>query len=1033
MKQYAVLVVFVTLIQGAAATSVWDVDSFEGGKHMGTVTENGDLMLNYSVQDGVVVYQTLTLKLTNSSSFGETLTGGDFNGDGVMDLAAGCPSWGWAVAYLGNGTTLTESWNASYSGELFGSSLAGYGDYNNDSYTDLLVGAPSGEGTLYLFSGSGSGLSADPVWSYSGYDQNSGIGTAVAWGDFNGDSHDDAVVGAADFSSWGVSGAGMVSVFYSTGDSLPAAPDWISVGSNTSSAHYGASLAVGDFNSDSYDDLAVGASGEEKVYIYLGSASGLNTTPDAEIGSPGPAGFGAAATAGDVNMDSFDDLLVAAPVGGGVYLYHGEASGINTTYIWNASGGMDFGAAAVIGDLNLDERPDVLVGSPLSGEMYGYINSLSGLPLQPALKYSPGMNQSRFGSSAWFIGDMDGGPGAEFAVSEPYHNTTAGMVYILTYGVKNHTMSGTYTSPAYSLGGKAVFGQISWDSSTPMGASVKIQLRTGSTQDELNSSEFVGPDGTNATYYTYPQDIWEGHSNASWVQFRVYISTPDSSTTPVLHSVSVAYNLRPTLEFLTPQQGGVLSGEVNISWNASDPDGDPLTFDLSIKGQGDAGFTPIAAGLTGSLYTLNTSSYPDGKYTLKLQARDNGSIPLVEERTLDITISNGALPVATLISPEDNSTLYGDSVTFQWSGNAELYFLMVGSSPSSLMDYYHGSDTTATVMLSPGKYYWSVVPQMGSMNGTCTSGMWSFVLKKLPEAELISPGNGTRVATTFEMSWKGSAGLTYTLMLGESPTSMKTLAETSSTTYTAALSPGTYYWTVIPHAGSVEGRCVSGIWSLTVNTPPGVRLVAPEDGSTLSTAEVEFRWSGDDAEMDPLVYALYVDGEPVVENYTQMSYLTELGPGDHTWWISAWDGYDTSSTPAFRFTITQEVNHAPVLGEYSPARDVVVLTAGKAQKFSVRASDPDGDQLTAAWYINEEFAGSGWNLTYTADRAGNYTVKCVVSDGTLTASKVWSLHVVSSAGERHPTKASPSGALNLIVVIILVVVVSALAYRGSKA
>jgi hypothetical protein len=86
-------------------------------------------------------------------------------------------------------------------------------------------------------------------------------------------------------------------------------------------------VAAADTNADGYSDVAVGASSRAVVLGFLGSATGLATTPAYTLTVPAAAGFGASlASVGDGNRDGASDLA-AGGTGGAVAVFHGGATG----------------------------------------------------------------------------------------------------------------------------------------------------------------------------------------------------------------------------------------------------------------------------------------------------------------------------------------------------------------------------------------------------------------------------------------------------------------------------------------------------------------------------------------------------------------------------------------------------------------------------------------------------------------------------------------------------------------------------------
>ncbi len=103
-------------------------------------------------------------------------------------------------------------------------------------------------------------------------------------------------------------------------DGLSETPDWTAEGDQTG-AFFGISVATaGDVNGDGYDDVIVGAyrydngqTDEGAAFVYHGSATGLSTTPNWMAESDQPALLGlSVGTAGDVNGDGYADAIVGA-------------------------------------------------------------------------------------------------------------------------------------------------------------------------------------------------------------------------------------------------------------------------------------------------------------------------------------------------------------------------------------------------------------------------------------------------------------------------------------------------------------------------------------------------------------------------------------------------------------------------------------------------------------------------------------------------------------------------------------------------
>jgi hypothetical protein len=305
---------------------------------------------------------------------------GDVNGDGFGDLIVGANGAGAAYVYLGSASGLgAAAWTPpGPAGSNFGWSVASAGDVNGDGYADVIVGdnmGAGGAGVAYVYLGSATGLGTVAAWTQTG-PAGSYYGDSVTGAcDVNGDGYADVVVGAV--RALGYSGAAYA--YLGSASGLATVPTWSQSGAANAGFGNSLSCA-GDVDGNGFADLIVGASQEGssvgRAYLYVGGAGGLAVTAAwSQASLVGTSSFGQSVTnAGDVNGDGFGDIAVGSPqhLGGSpaVLVYLGSITGLGTTPMPVLYGAMNsyFGmSVAIAGDVNGDTYADLLVGADYGG------------------------------------------------------------------------------------------------------------------------------------------------------------------------------------------------------------------------------------------------------------------------------------------------------------------------------------------------------------------------------------------------------------------------------------------------------------------------------------------------------------------------------------------------------------------------------------------------------------------------------------------------------------------------------------------
>ncbi len=236
---------------------------------------------------------------------------------------------------------------------------------------------------------------------------------------------------------------------------------------------------------------------------------------------------------------------------------------------------------------------------------------------------------------------------------------SASSVYRLTDGARD----GEYVSPVKDTGRTSRFGAFRWEGDIPSGTRVDFSFRSG---------ESSAPDSTWSPWSPYVPASQVSAVEAPPGRFLQWKGkmTSEGERAPSIRRAEAAYrnrNAMPVIESLvvlgpgevfarsasggsnvfettSPDDKGIFTsleeskaetpprhllrkGYRTLTWKASDPDGDTLTYELEFRPAASSRWLSLRKGLRENFYSFDTTALPDGDYLFRLSASDGESNP----------------------------------------------------------------------------------------------------------------------------------------------------------------------------------------------------------------------------------------------------------------------------------------------------------------------------------------------------------------------------------------------------------------------
>ncbi len=258
--------------------------------------------------------------------------------------------------------------------------------------------------------------------------------------------------------------------------------------------------------------------------------------------------------------------------------------------------------------------------------------------------------------------------------------------------------SGTYESPVHDAGTAARWGSLSWRAETALSTTVVFHTRSGnSAKPDKTWSDWSAPlhdpaasaiASPNARYIQWKADF-SGAGGATPILDNVTLAYLPQNSPPIVRSINVMLQMAPAAAAKALQQQSIspytvtvtdsgdasassaagtptqtlsraAAQQITISWQAEDPDGDRLVYNLYFRADDERRWMLLKGDLHENAFTFDSDVLADGKYYFRVVASDREVNPPSTAREADLTSApvmiDNTPPIVTIGPVQRNGT-----------------------------------------------------------------------------------------------------------------------------------------------------------------------------------------------------------------------------------------------------------------------------------------------------------------------------------------------------------------------------------------